>query len=231
MRVKVAQDHIDALTIGTLLAARPDGRERVTRRLRLVDRPPQTIVADRAARVELPGAVGLVAARGQPLRFASLRPATPALRLDPKRPELVKGEDAVTVALQDLLDTRQLLLPQRVRRFPPGLGALEGNALLRQDLAQPSSANRDLSVPLGRQAALELTDAPAGERSAKRGRFSAALTMKARSSSPIRRVRPPAHRGSNDRIPISLNRWIISRTRSGEVWTKPAITVTELPAR
>ena len=39
----------------------------------------------------------------------------------------------------------------------------------------------------------------------------------------IRRGRPPAHLGSKLAIPISLNRWIISRTRSGEVCTSRAI--------
>src|SRR5579884_3567347 len=53
--------------------------------------------------------------------------------------------------------------------------------------------------------------------------------MKASSSVVIRRGRPPAHRGSREAIPVSLKRWIISRTRSGEVWTSRAITSTLLP--
>jgi len=45
----------------------------------------------------------------------------------------------------------------------------------------------------------------------------------------IRRGRPPAHLGSKLAIPISLKRWIISRTRSGEVWTNRALASTLLP--
>src|SRR5579862_514130 len=61
------------------------------------------------------------------------------------------------------------------------------------------------------------------------GRVVADETMSSRSVVVIRRGRPPAHAGSNEAIPNSLNRWIISRTRSGEVWTIRAITATSLP--
>ncbi len=61
------------------------------------------------------------------------------------------------------------------------------------------------------------------------GRVLAVSTMNATSSVVIRRGRPPAHRGSNDAIPISLNRWIISLTRSSEVATSLAITPTVFP--
>ena len=57
----------------------------------------------------------------------------------------------------------------------------------------------------------------------------AVFTMKASSSVVIRRGRSPAHLGSRLAIPISLRRWIISRTRSGEVCTSRAIASTLLP--
>ena len=61
------------------------------------------------------------------------------------------------------------------------------------------------------------------------GRVVAASTMKSSSSVVMRRGRPPAHRGSSDAIPSSLNRWITSRTRSLEVAASLAITGTVLP--
>ena len=62
------------------------------------------------------------------------------------------------------------------------------------------------------------------------GRALAVLTMKVSSSVVMRRGRPPAHLASEEAIPISLNRWIISRTRSGEVCTSRAIASTLPPA-
>ena len=61
------------------------------------------------------------------------------------------------------------------------------------------------------------------------GRAVAVSTMNASSSVVIRRGRPPAQRGSSDAIPNSLNRRIISRTRSGDVAASRAITGTVLP--
>ncbi len=61
------------------------------------------------------------------------------------------------------------------------------------------------------------------------GRALAVATMNASSSVVIRRGRPPAHLGSKDAMPISLNRWITSRTRSGEVCTNRAMASTLLP--
>ena len=61
------------------------------------------------------------------------------------------------------------------------------------------------------------------------GRVLAALTMNTSSSVVVRRGRPPAHVGSKEAMPIWLNRWIISRTRSGVVWTNRAMASTLLP--
>ena len=61
------------------------------------------------------------------------------------------------------------------------------------------------------------------------GRFVAVSTMNASSSVVIRRGRPPAQRGSSEAIPNSLNRWIISRTRSCDVAADRAIAGTVLP--
>ena len=74
------------------------------------------------------------------------------------------------MVLQDLLDPRQLLLFQRVRRFLPRLGALERNTLFRKNLTQPLPPDLELAVLLGRQILLEFADAPTGERLTQRTR-------------------------------------------------------------
>ncbi len=61
------------------------------------------------------------------------------------------------------------------------------------------------------------------------GRVVAVWTTKASSSSLSRRGRPPAHRGSRQVSPISLKRWITSRTVSSSAWTRRAMTGTVLP--
>lgn len=61
------------------------------------------------------------------------------------------------------------------------------------------------------------------------GRVVAASMTKSSSSMLSRRGRPPAHRGSRQASPTSLNRWITSRTVSSSAWTSCAITGTGLP--
>ena len=61
------------------------------------------------------------------------------------------------------------------------------------------------------------------------GRAVADVTISSRSVVVIRRGRPPAQAGSNAAMPFSLNRWIISLTRSGEVCTNVAMTATSFP--
>lgn len=61
------------------------------------------------------------------------------------------------------------------------------------------------------------------------GRVMAVWTTKSSSSGLSRRGRPPAHLGSRHARPISLNRWITSRTVSSSACTSWAITGTRFP--
>ena len=173
----------------------------------------------------------LVVVGPQPLRSSSLRPATPADRVEGQRPELVEGEDPIGPVPQHLLDAVELGLLVRVVRLLPGLGPLEGHLVFVQDLTQPLPADPDPPEPgcsPGTPATCERSNGVKG-RPTFSGRSLAVWTMNSSSSVVIRRGRPPAHLGSNERIPFSLNRWIISRTRSGLVCTRRAITSTVFP--
>lgn len=132
-----------------------------------------------------------------------------------------------------------LLVACRIRGLLPRLGPLKRDVLLGEDLTQPLPTRLHLRAPLRTQIVGQLADRPTSERPTQRpgpghGRLDDQLAISSRENPPddvvvIWRGRPPAHRGSNDRIPNSLNRWIISRTRSGLVATNRAITATSLP--
>ena len=119
-----------------------------------------------------------------------------------------------------------------IGRLLPGLGALEGDLRPRRGSGAAAPRDPDLSSLLGRQVVRQLAHAPAGEGLAEAawalgGRLDDQLALLSRypagtATRPLR-VQAP--------IPLSLKAWIISRTRSGLVWTSRAIAATSLPPR
>src|SRR3974390_2626542 len=107
--------------------------------------------------------MGLVVVRPQTLGPASWSPGRTALGLDGERPELVEREGAVPFVLEHGFDAGQLLFAQGIRRLLPGLGGLEGDVLLSEDLAEPLGRDHDPLATFGGQIARELAHAPASE--------------------------------------------------------------------
>jgi hypothetical protein len=117
--------------------------------------------------VELPHPAGLVVVRPQPLRPLLGSPAAAADRVDGQRTELVERETTVRVVLQHPLDAVQLGVTLGVVGLLPGLGALEGDALAIEDLAQPLPTDPHHPGRIVRQVLGELADAPMRERPAE----------------------------------------------------------------
>ena len=120
---EVVEDHIDPLAVAV---AGPDRLERgqgVRSRLALSHDPPQDVLADRVAAVELSHPVGLVVVRRDQRRAPRESPPRPGDGADRQRPELVEGETPLRESPKDLLDAVQLgvslgvvgLLPVLVR--------------------------------------------------------------------------------------------------------------------
>lgn len=191
--VRVVQDHVDRIVVG---AQRSDRFQRAKRRgapFADFDPTKEAVVANGVPTEQLSRPMRLVVVRAQPHRLSLWRPSPPALGLDREWAELVDGEGPVTLALEHVLDAGELLLAKWVRRLLPGLGRLEDDLLLGEDLVQPLAAAGQLLSR--RQVVLELSDAPAGEGLSKRGRGVVDETMIARSIVVIRRDRSPAHMG------------------------------------
>ena len=161
--VQVVQDHVDHLAVGD---ARADGLEGPQRRAGTflgLDASIEAVGTHRVPGEELPGPVRLVVVGPQPLWPRHLRPARPTLGLDGERSELVEGKGALALVFEEVLDEGQLLLAERVGRLLPGLGALEGDPHLGEDLAETLSRDDDPAPLLGCQVAGQLAHAPAGE--------------------------------------------------------------------
>jgi len=153
----------------------------------------------------------------QVLGLVLRRSAAPADRVDRQRTELI---ERITIRMVDdhLLDAVELRLLVGVVRFLPGLRALKTDLMGVEDLAQPLPRRSRSAGQGSRRASGPACEAPVTERRPYlRGPLLGCLTMKPSSSVVIRRGRPPAQAGSSESILISLNRWIISRTRSGLV--------------
>jgi hypothetical protein len=67
-----------------------------------------------------------------PFGMSGPRPARPGGGPDAEGAELVEREHPVQEPFQDVLDTVQLGVTLGVRRFLPGLGVLEGDAVAGQ---------------------------------------------------------------------------------------------------
>jgi hypothetical protein len=96
---------------------------------------PQGVVTDGVAAVEVPDAVGAVVGGRHSVGLGLLGPAVAAGGPDAERAELVEREDTVREAVKDVFDPVKLGVTLGVRRFLPGLGALEGDTAAQE---QPS---------------------------------------------------------------------------------------------
>lgn len=83
----------------------------------------------------LPHTVQLVVVRRQSIGMILRRPAGAGVRADRERTELVEGEHSVGEVGGDVLNPRKLGVPVRVGGLFPGLGPLEGDVVLMQQLA------------------------------------------------------------------------------------------------
>jgi hypothetical protein len=89
---------------------------------------------------------------------------------DRQRPELVEGEAPVREPGRDLLYPVELDLEVGVVGGLPGAGALEGDSMGVQELAQPFPSDPDLALAASGEVVGEFADAPAGERAPELGR-------------------------------------------------------------
>jgi hypothetical protein len=112
---------------------------KVARALPRLDAAEKAIGTDRVPGEELPRSVGLVVVGPKSLWPGHLRPARPAFGFDGQRSELVEGDGPVPFVLEQVLDAGELLLASWIGRLLPGLGALEGDVGVGQDLAEPLS--------------------------------------------------------------------------------------------
>jgi hypothetical protein len=89
--------------------------------------PPQHVVADRVAAVELPHAVELVVVRRLPLWPANRRPRGSAGGSDRQGSELVEREAPIGVSVENFFDAVELRVAVGIVGLLPGLGPLEGH--------------------------------------------------------------------------------------------------------
>jgi hypothetical protein len=115
------------------------------------------------AAVELPYATVLMVIGPVALGPFLLGPAAAADRVDGEGAELVEGEDPVGVLGHHLLDAVELSLLVGVVGLLPGLGPLEGDVVLREDLPQALPADHDAPGRVAGQVVGELAHAPASE--------------------------------------------------------------------
>ena len=165
---EVVEDRIDPLAVAV---AGPDRLERgqgVRSKLALSHDPPQDILADRVAAVELSHPVGLVVVRRDQRRAPRESPPRPGDGADRQRPELVEGETPPRESPKDLLDAAQLGVSLGVVGLLPSLGALKRHAPGRQYLAEPLDADLDHPGLVGAQTGGQLAQAPPRERQPQR---------------------------------------------------------------
>jgi hypothetical protein len=148
---EVVQDDVDHLAVEATLSAALDGGQGVGDALTPSHHSPDRVVGVVVATMELAGAAVLLVVGPEPLGVFRLRPATAAHGVDSEGAELVEGEDALGELGYDLLDPVELFLLVRVVGLLPGLGPLEGDLVLGEDLAQALAAELDPPEGVGSQ--------------------------------------------------------------------------------
>src|SRR5581483_11357319 len=101
---EVVQDDVDHLAVGSGRPAALDRGEAVPDRFLRPADAPHRVVADGVDGVELPHAAGLVVVGPLTLRLLAGRPAAAADGVDGQWPELIEGEAAVGMLVEDPLD-------------------------------------------------------------------------------------------------------------------------------
>src|SRR5207342_1044581 len=125
VRRQVVEDDVDRLVVGS---GRPDALERgegVLAALVQPGDPPQPVLGEVIAAVEVADPVSAVVGGGQPVGMLAGRPAGAVAGSDAQGSELVEREAPVKPFRQDLFDPVQLGVVLRIRGGLPGPGPLK----------------------------------------------------------------------------------------------------------
>ncbi len=180
--------------------------------------------------MEVRDPVGAVKGRRQPVRPFHRRPARPGCGPDAEHPELVEGEGPVRTFVDRVLDPVQLRVEVRISGLLPRLGPLERHTTPQKQTAQGVSSDAYRAGHVASQVLGEFADRPAGEGFTEPARAGGGrlddevlVVLAEQAGTTSRPI------GSRQASPISLKRWITSRTVSSSASTGRAITETVSP--